>query len=83
MFKNGKMAFDVVWTDRDEAEKYCLGAYSGTAEVVGVYRQFTLTGEERKALEYGISEADAYDRVGLEDAKHAGIVFRGLLERLK
>jgi hypothetical protein len=42
-----------------------------------------LTDEERKALEYGISEADAYDRIGLEDAKHAGIVFRGLLERLK
>jgi hypothetical protein len=41
-----------------------------------------LTDEERKALEYGISEADAYDRVGLEDAKHAGIVFRALLERL-
>jgi hypothetical protein len=39
MFKDGKMVMDVVWTDRDEAEKYCLGAYSGTAEVVRVYRQ--------------------------------------------
>jgi hypothetical protein len=52
MFRNGKMVFDVVWTDRDEAEKYCLGAYSGTAEVVRVYRQPqpTLTDEERASV---------------------------------
>jgi hypothetical protein len=42
----------------------------------------TLTDEEREALEYGIRQADEYDRVGLEDAKRAAIVFRGLLERL-
>ncbi|NBT75156.1 hypothetical protein EBZ80_25600 [bacterium] len=54
-------------------------------QLVTVARQrdvMRLTDEERKALEYGISEADAYDRVGLEDAEHAAIVFRGLLERL-
>jgi hypothetical protein len=61
MFKNGKMVFDAVWTDRDEAEKYCLGAYSGTAEVVGVYRQpqLTLTDEEREALEWAVEVADS------------------------
>ena len=42
----------------------------------------TLTDEERAALEYGIRQADEYDRVGIEDAKRAAIVFRGLLKRL-
>lgn len=45
--------------------------------------QPTLTDAERAALEYGIRQADEYDRLGLEDAKRAAIVFRGLLERLK
>ena len=80
IFKDGKMVFDVVWTDRDEAEKYCLGAYSGTAEVVGVYRQPqpTLTDEEREAVEaayrsYWVTEAAACQRVAA--------VIRGLLRR--
>lgn len=44
--------------------------------------QPALTNAEREALEYGIGQADEYDRVGLEDAKRVAIVFRGLLERL-
>jgi hypothetical protein len=40
-----------------------------------------LTDAERAALEYGIRQANEYDRVGLEDAKRAAVVFRGLLER--
>jgi len=53
--------------------------------ILPLYRQPppTLTDEERAALEYGIRQADEYDRLGLEDAKRAAIVFRGLLERLK
>lgn len=45
--------------------------------------ELRLTDEERSALEYGIRQADEYDRLGLEDAKQAAIVFRGLLERHK
>jgi len=76
MFKNGALVLDVVFTDRDEAEKYCLGAYSGTAEVVGVYRQPqpTLTDEERRAITEAIEEA-ALDRVAA--------VLKQLLQRLQ
>ena len=71
-----------VYASRMRAEKrqeLCAGG-----EIVPLYRQPqpTLTDEERAALEYGIRQADEYDRVGIEDAKRAAIVFRGLLKRL-
>jgi len=60
-------------------------AIESGCDIVPLYRspQPVLNDEEREALEYGIRQADEYDRVGLEDAKHAAIVFRGLLERAK
>lgn len=60
-------------------QERCMGG-----DIVPLYRspQPALTDAEREALEYGIGQADEYDRVGLEDAKRAAIVFRGLLERL-
>ena len=90
MFKNGKMVLDVVWTDRDEAEKYCLGAYAGTAEVVGVYRQPqpVLADEERDAIEAGICLCEGVAGEANENAnanawaKTAGRL-RGLLVRTK
>ncbi len=61
--------------DQDATLSVCDGRVIVTMDA-------TLTDEEREALEYGIRQADEYDRVGLEDAKRAAIVFRGLLERL-
>jgi hypothetical protein len=84
MFQNGKMVFDVIFTDRDEAEKYCLGAYSGTAEVVGVYRQPqpVLADDERDAIEWAINKtAQGYDDPEGGPIKRE--VMRGLLKRLK
>jgi hypothetical protein len=88
MFQNGKMVFDVIFTDRDEAEKYCLGAYSGTAEVVGVYRQPqpVLADEDREAIKAGILLCEGLAGEANENAnanawaKTAGRL-RGLLER--
>ena len=79
MCKNGKMVLDVVWTDRDEAEKYCLGAYSGTAEAVGVYRQPqpVLADEEREVL------GRVADDAGYRAMEWTERVVRGLLERTK
>jgi hypothetical protein len=83
MFKNDKMVFDVVWTDRDEAEKYCLGAYSGTAEVVGVYRQPqpVLADEERDAI-WTVSEAYA-ENGGDPESERIATIMQGLWQRTR
>ena len=83
MFKNGTMVLDVVWTDRDEAEKYCLGAYSGTAEVVGVYRQPqpTLTDEEREAI-WTVAEAYA-ENGGDSESERIATIMQGLWQRTR
>jgi hypothetical protein len=83
MFRNGTMVLDVVWTDRDEAEKYCLGAYPGTAEVVPIYRhpQPVLTDAERDAI-WTVAEAYA-ENGGDPESERIASVMQGLWQRTR
>jgi hypothetical protein len=85
LFYGERMTFDVVFDDRDEAEKYCR-AYERKPDIVPVYRSPTLTDEEREAVGFFLekhrkiqSEGQTYCCV--EASPHADAI-QGLLGRL-
>jgi len=81
LFHGDRMAFDVVFDDRDEAEKYSR-AYERKPDIVPVYRSPTLTDEEREAIERSAAAWEADAKMGLSDGGVARTL-RGLLHRLK
>jgi len=89
LFYGERMTFDVVFDDRDEAEKYCR-AYERKPDIVPVYRSPTLTDEEREAVHRLCRAVTHYSAGGgavdggsfARDDERAVAVVRGWLARL-
>ena len=93
LFRDGRLIFDALWTDHDEACAYAAQVYahfSQPSDVIPLYRKPTLTDEEREAIEGMISDYQDIAEFNeerchphyAEKARRRAAMLIGLLERL-